>query len=172
MVDFFPDSLHGFACPYRIVTENENTGRQEIGDMVEIDVARQNPDKVKWLWQFFLVVKDPETVLIKQTPLMLLQIEGAGAEQLLNMDACDLQHQSNDLAKLKEKLFLLWGDLEEKRQEYNNKTGLQLSEEGVKVSSRPFECLIQEFGVQPLSEDGKVQKDEWERVFSIFGTTV
>lgn len=171
VVDYFPDALQDFALPLLIEAENDETGMQTLGEPVDIELARQQPDKVKWQWHFFLMIKDPELVSNKSPQMMLLQVEGAAADRLLNLNPCDLQRESNELDKLKEKLFLLWGDLEEQRRKHS-KVGLQLFEEGIKVSSRPFECLIKESGEQRVLENGEVDQHGWERVFSIFGTTV
>jgi hypothetical protein len=88
------------------------------------------------------------------------------------------------LAELREKLFLLWGDLEEKKQA--QATDQNSAWEPVKSSSVPFNCCIQEYGVQcvhpsdstAMAVDGAEQPCSqpdcfgWERRFSMFGTTI
>jgi protection-of-telomeres protein 1 len=66
---------------------------------------------------------------------------------------------SKNLNELKEKLFILWGNLQELR-EAGKLDGAARGE----ISSKPFECCIEEYGVK---QDGK-----WERMFKIHKTTI
>ena len=92
---------------------------------------------------------------------MKLLVAGPDADFLLrNIRATDLRADGVSLAKLKEKLFLLWGDLQERR-EAEEAGG---DEKPAAPSGRPFECLVREYGV---SVQGC-----WERVFAMFGTTI
>lgn len=175
VVDFFPDNLEDFATPYR-TSDYETLSDYDSGDdeNASIDYARRNTERVKWKWHFFIIVQDPSIAQNskEERSTMLLQIAGQDGDYLLNMEACDLREQPQELAKLKEKLFVLWGDLEEKKVELG-KTGLELAlEENVTISSKPFECLIKEYGVKAVSEDGTCLDSTWERMFSIFGTNV
>jgi len=60
------------------------------------------------------------------------------------------------LAQLKEKLFILWGDLEERRAAGD----MDLASS----SSSPFKCCIMEYGVE--TEDG------WQGMHKLFQTTI
>ena len=73
-----------------------------------------------------------------------------------------LSTRPKKLSELQEKLFVLWGNLHERK--------LALKEEGVdlplptvderlKLSNMPFECCIEEYGV-PVSKDGIPYTDE------------
>ena len=179
VVDFFPDKLEDFSLPYRI-SDYEVLSDQESGDdsAVSLDYARNNPDEVRWEWHFFLMVQDPQPTKaqkalqnIPDQPTMLLQVAGRDGDYLLNKEACDLRNNSQALAMLKEKLFVLWGDLEEKKTEHG-KTGMELQDEGVLVSSKPFECLIKEYGVNARAKDGQMVDNEWERLFGLLKTNI
>lgn len=175
VIDFFPDRIDQFATPYRCASDYEVLSDYESVDDEEAstDYARHKPGDVKWKWHFVLMIQDP-TVPKKSKEdraIMLLQVAGKDAEYLLNMDACDLRDQPQELAMLKERLFVLWGDLEEKKLEHG-KTGLELIDEDVAVSSKPFECLLKEYGVKEITEDGERFDTGWERMFAISGTTV
>lgn len=62
------------------------------------------------------------------------------------------KHAKKALAKLREKLFILWGDLEEKK---DPKTEQVMSD----VTNMPFECIIAEYGLpQNEGTSEKVQK--------------
>jgi hypothetical protein len=83
------------------------------------------------------------------------------------------------LSAIREKLFLLWGNLEEQKT-----TALASGEPLGRVSSIPFECHIKEYGVpcthakesDAMDVDGQIcsQADcfGWERRFAIFDTTI
>ncbi|KAJ9652002.1 hypothetical protein H2198_008744 [Neophaeococcomyces mojaviensis] len=174
VVDFFPDRIEDFAIPYR-VSDYEALSDHESGDEegATLPYARQNPDHVRWDWHFFLMVEDPERSKNQdgtRDPIVL-QVAGTDGDYLLNAEACDLRKEPTELAKLKQKLFVLWGDLEEKKLEHDA-TGTQLKQHGHAVSSRPFECFIKEFGIQARDENGRKVEDEYERIFSIFGTRI
>jgi hypothetical protein len=91
---------------------------------------------------------------------------------------------------LREKLFLLWGDLLERKEEEQQQQQQEQEqeqreqrvseapaqgEESVKQpqqqdlllpSGRPFECLVKEYGVPVRKGAG------WQRVFAMFGTSI
>ena len=102
---------------------------------------------------------------------MELLVADEDGDALFNLDPCDLRAKKNEnvLASLREKLFLLWGDLQEKKEEAKS------TEEAlnVKPSARPFECLIKEYGV-PVRNPGGQSKDVvvYDRLFRLFGTSI
>lgn len=92
-------------------------------------------------------------------------------------NAFSLRTTPHALPTLREKLFLLWGDLEERKtagQEIQN------------VKTPRFECCLQEYGIRSvatpkagLSEGEGGQKEQeiggegkWERRWRMFGTTI
>ncbi|KAK5092671.1 hypothetical protein LTR70_006741 [Exophiala xenobiotica] len=179
VVDFFPDKLEDFASPYR-TSDYEILSDYESDDdsAVSLDFARNNPYEVRWEWHFFLMVQDPQPTKaqkalqnIPDQPTMLLQVAGQDGDYLLNTEACDLRNSPQAFAMLKEKLFVLWGDLEEKKIEHS-KTGQELQDGGVVISSKPFECLIKEYGVNARTKEGLILDDEWERMFGLFKTNI
>jgi len=174
VVDFFPDNLEDFTAPYRD-SDYQALSDYESGDdePVRLSYAQENPDSVRWEWHFFLMVEDSEKPKNHEgtTTPMILQVAGTDGDYLLNAEACDLRTNPTELAKLRQKLFVLWGDLEEKKLEHNV-TGTQLNQPGHAVSSRPFECFVKEFGINARDENGIVLEDEYERMFSMFGTRI
>ena len=84
-----------------------------------------------------------------------------------------LREDSRSLAELKEKLFILWGDLEELK---FASTVLPTANDAEKrASSNPFECCIQEYGVPiPITDrsDSDGTDTKWQRMHRMFGTTV
>lgn len=177
VVDFFPDNIADFAAPrritdYDILSDVENDGSSDV------EVMPADGDEVKWEWRFFLLVEDarsPSDDQEQRAQMELLVAENDG-EFLLKMDACDLRDKENaqHLATLKEKLFLLWGDLQEKKEESSTQDSL-----AIKPNACPFECLIKEYGVAARRTcegqgEGEVAKDSlrYDRMFRLFGTTI
>lgn len=133
---------------------------------------------------------------------MQLLVAEQDGDFLLNMEAVDLRQNETVLAKLREKLFVLWGNLEERKQQM-----VEQGSEGLPaLNNMPFECCIKEYGVlvrgamdesddEDEDEDGDVAMDgtaeragnttardlarerqkrgiEYERRFRIFGATI
>ena len=87
-----------------------------------------------------------------------------------------LRENPQALAELKEKLFILWGDLEERK---NANPAMFSADGGESVSAKPFTCCIKEYGVKITPRARNMAHDEnnpdsfgWERRFRMFGTTI
>jgi len=82
-----------------------------------------------------------------------------------------LRTNEQALATLHEKLFLLWGDLEE-----HKTAGKELQD----LKTPRFECCLQEYGIRTSqsgadadSEKSETEKGaKWERRWRMFGTTI
>lgn len=135
-----------------------------------------SPDTIAWQyaspkyeWSFSLLLEDAT----KKTSLgseehdrVWVHLQHEQAQFLLGNgidDPDDLRHNPELLRKLREKLFILWGNLEE--------VGSGDSEE---VSNRPFECCIEEYGVELDDEvsSNNVLSRGWQRMYSMFGATI
>ena len=102
-----------------------------------------------------------------------------------------LRKSPKALAALREKLFLLWGDLEERKarkasslKEVGGNARLPFKQE--KPQSKPFQCCLKEYGVRKRSQRGigivkgiggdkcagEEENWEWERKWKMFGTTI
>lgn len=103
--------------------------------------------------------------------------------EISNLNIFSLRQDKQRLNELREKLAILWGDLEEKKsQEPETAEGGPWAP--VKSSNLPFSCCIKEYGVRcrhsedtdAMAIDGQlcVQKDcfGWERRFSLYATTI
>ena len=171
VMDFFPDNLEDFATPYRTSEYEALSDYESENDSAASLASSQNaPDHVRWEWHFCLMVQDADTPQ-SNTSTMILQVAGQDGDYLLNMEACDLRSKAKEFAKLKEKMFVLWGDLQEKKTEHG-KTGQELQAAGIAISSTPFECLIREYGVQGRAADGAIVEGSWERMFGMFKTNI
>ncbi|KAE8352859.1 hypothetical protein BDV28DRAFT_148630 [Aspergillus coremiiformis] len=175
VADFFPPNIEDFAVPPE---PKDNRSRSSMPGNTEGDSITQ------WEWRFCLLIEDalpPPPGQPKEH--IKLFVSGADAEFLLKMSAADLRKDPRTLAILRERLFILWGDLEERKKKHaeeNDQGPLKLD----RTSSRPFICCIQEYGVRcshfsdademPDDKSGCGQQDcfGWERRFGMFQTTI
>lgn len=170
VIDYFPDSIADFAAP---VQPSNGWLSDDDSDDSDSHVAGtpEGGHDVKWEWRFFLLVEDARPPGSKEQAQMELLIADTDGEYLLNMEACDLRNRANasQLAKVKEKLFHLWGDLQERKEESTTAKEAWRT----KPNARPFECFIKEYGVPARGDDGEVRSDcAYDRMFRLFGTTV
>ncbi|KAH1298488.1 hypothetical protein KXV29_008547 [Aspergillus fumigatus] len=178
VVDFFPPKLEDFAVP----EESDHKPRLDA-EVDEIHNFHRADRSIRWQWRFCLLVENvPPHPHGKSSQRMKLFVSGADAEYLLKLDAANLRENPSKLRLLRETLFHLWGDLEE-RKKAASKDGSYPHALGP-LSSRPFTCCIKEYGVRcghGKSPDGKIDdgtgcSDEtcfgWERRFAMFNTTI
>ncbi|KAL2753904.1 hypothetical protein ACRALDRAFT_2028444 [Sodiomyces alcalophilus JCM 7366] len=117
VVDFFPPRLEDFACPRR-VSEYEalsdyssSSSSSEDDDMSMSDEFGR--ERV-WEWRFALCLEQASHPSAKRPPENLWAIvTNADAQLLTGLDACDLRSRQDTLASLRERMFTLWGNLEE-----------------------------------------------------------
>ncbi|EME47631.1 hypothetical protein DOTSEDRAFT_69550 [Dothistroma septosporum NZE10] len=153
VVDFEPKSLDEFAVP---VLPN---------DQESVDSMAYTYDSQKFEWYFSLLLEDVNDSLSpgdENNQRLWVHLRHEQAQFLLGdvENPQNLRHSTKLLAKLREKLFILWGNLEE--------TG------GEGLSNAPFECCIYEYGVE-LDENDPAKVDArfgWQRLYGMFGTTI
>ncbi|KAI4184155.1 MAG: hypothetical protein L6R41_004946 [Letrouitia leprolyta] len=213
VVDFFPPNIADFAVRRKKESEydvlfdhsgnsssSDENPSQLPADTDDEDVMRASQkhsqdedgtkERSKWQWRFALILEDvaSSTPHAKNNPRLTAYVTDADAEFLLKLDACNLHRNPEALETLREKLFLMWGDLEELKRKSDGGGG-----EETKPSNKPFECCLKEYGIrsrkncrgQAIESDGrsddgkgKVANEEgvenwgWERRFAMFGTTI
>ena len=178
-MDFFPPNLEDFSVPcrqsqYDALDEAEDDGDTPIpSDSDSLSRSDKEGEDVQWKWRFLLQVQDKKHLpnKTKNHESMELLVADEDGDFLLDMDACDLRREPKQLANLREKLFMLWGDLEEQKKDATT------TEHGeaqlVKASGRPFQCYIKEYGVRvPHSEGQDGTSERWQRTFRLWGATI
>ncbi|KAK0928305.1 hypothetical protein LTR29_017398 [Friedmanniomyces endolithicus] len=165
VVDYEPKALEDFAV-HPIPDRDE--GSSPI-DSVSWDNSQ------KYEWYFSLCLEDPSPPAAAQAlpapdtaekARIWVHVRHKDAQFLFGNDMDDPQNLRTNpqiLAKLREKMCILWGNLEEQRED----------EEGA-VSYRPFECCVQEYGVE-LDEDDPERGEVpfgYKKLFRMFGSTV
>lgn len=213
-IDFFPDDLTQLT---RWVRRNQYAGLDdENSDMSDVDsdasalLGSDNNDESanerdggdgdkKWEFRFALIVEEanPKAQKAEQRQTMQLIVSGSDAEYLLDEEACDLRRNTKALARVREKLFLLWGELGEvkervleeikktdegdggERMDVDGEEGATIEEKVARemekvrgeVKSEPFECFVDEYGVLRDGCAGEKMED-WERCFRIVKTRI
>jgi len=127
---------------------------------------------LKWEWLFSLQLEEvlaakdsePARVWVNVGHLEAQFLLGNGVE-----DPADLHSNPALLNKLREKLYILWGDLEEKKKAEGEQVAKRQRLE--EPSNRPFDCCLQEYGTLRSGGDPTVIRD-WERRFMMHGVTI
>ncbi|KAF1352881.1 hypothetical protein EJ07DRAFT_168623 [Lizonia empirigonia] len=140
VVDFYPPELEYFAR-----SSNDPTW-----------TARCNSRKDRpWEWAFVLLLEDAN--LPRNTvPEQLRVIVNNDAAQHLGLpNARDLKAEPRALDQLKERMFLLWGNLAELKGELRARgADLPLPPGDNRLQNKPFDCCIEEYGLEvPVSEE-------------------
>ena len=168
VVDFLPSDLVNFAVPhstsdYDILSDHEDSDGS--------NVATDEDGDVRWEWRFYLIVEDATSPAnaghrTVQMPLLVAEVDG---DCLLDMEASDLRKDPQKLAQVREKLFVLWGDLQEQKEAMENRDDVA----DIRPSGKPFDCLIKEYGIPARDDNGSVVDEfEFDRIFRLWGTTV
>jgi protection of telomeres protein 1 len=201
VVGFLPRKVEDFAVRVRVNQYGAlSDGGSTIGDassegsdveMTDADdgdgTEGENEADIRWEWRFALVVEDanpkPSSAVGHGQQRLSLVVSGTDAEYLLRDEACNLRKDVKKLALLKERLFVLWGDLLEEVEETqtdmadadvldgDHERG-EYAGENIKASSQPFECFIAEYGVKRDAQLDGTQVEHWERCFKMVQTSI
>lgn len=147
-----------------------------------------NASTPNWEWSFALQVEEvaasrPTGPSAARRPpsRMWINVSHLEAQHLFGNavdDPTDLREDAALLNQLREKLYILWGDLEEqKRSEHEAERKAKRakldgeSENDQQPSNLPFNCCLQEYGV--LRDGGRAEEiTDWERQFMMLGVTI
>ncbi|CAD6576115.1 MAG: hypothetical protein ASARMPREDX12_007733 [Alectoria sarmentosa] len=199
-IDFFPPKLVDFAVPrprsseYAILSEDGCSESESDRPSNDLD-DRCDAEDVQWEWRFGLVLEDALGARHQEKASMEVYVTGQDAEGLLKLEAEDLRKSPAALDTLREKLFLLWGDLEERKardasalKKVNGNSASPGKGEAPRM--KPFQCCLKEYGVKKRiqriteeiaseSEEGSGNEHEhdrndwiWERRWRMFGCTI
>lgn len=182
VVDFYPPRLQDFAI--QLLQNEADDDKSEYS--VDMTWQESTPH---WEWSFALQVEEvaskPKTSTTDgveaAAPRMWLNVSHMEAQHLFGNaveDPRDLREDKDLLNQLREKLYILWGDLEErKREEHEAERAAKrakLDDENKsdqQPSNLPFNCCLQEYGA--LREGGQAEEiADWERQFMMSGVTI
>ncbi|KAI9373673.1 hypothetical protein BJX61DRAFT_372823 [Aspergillus egyptiacus] len=171
IIDFFPPRLEDFAVLQKHVSRSyKNKHNRETYE--------------KWEWRFCLYVEDAASSTPGQPRKRAkLWVSDESGQFLLKDNAVNLRERPHSLENLRQRLFLLWGELEEeKKKALEGKKPL----DPASLSSLPINCCIKEYGVKcnhtriPSKNNGADNLASctdgecfgWERRFGLVKTTI
>ncbi|KAF4975067.1 hypothetical protein FZEAL_8103 [Fusarium zealandicum] len=204
VVNFFPSKLVNFAVPKKeseydalsddggeSVSSNDTEDEDGTENTMEVFTATR-----RWEWRFYLEVEDAAVPNKQKKQRMWVAVDNQAAQCLLKLDASNLRHDKQKVEALRNKLFILWGDLEEhkSREREKQREALEKARKGgpprhspegdeagpetskAQVANRPFSCCIQQYGVK-VQETDPAKADagngrRWQRMYRLFGTLV
>ncbi|KAG6357123.1 hypothetical protein INS49_015000 [Diaporthe citri] len=211
VVDFHPASLEDFAVSRRR-TDNDclsdNSADDIDPDSDPDDNTRRSGRNRVWEWRFALKLEEAQPPALarkdKRPATVWVHVGNPEAQLLTDIDARDLSAADGEehLGRLREQMFKLWGDLEERKVDLEARKmelkdrilrkmpppssgggGGEVEEEAAghsldlgQVSNKPFACCIQQYGVKVEAEEGEEDNTgegkRWQRVFGLFGTKI
>ena len=123
VLDFKPDNLEDFSVRRRVseldaLSDDDDADKQSSTQdlsgstavSLDGDDDPDRPSQYRWEWRFKLLVEDATS---KDRERVVLKVAQEDGEYLLNLTASDLRADKAALGAVREKLFILWGDLEE-----------------------------------------------------------
>ncbi|KAM3564715.1 hypothetical protein ARSEF4850_001744 [Beauveria asiatica] len=195
--DYLPHRLEDFAYPKLKGNINDCLSDEEH-EPSDDDEAHKisrfvSSEKIAgWEWRFYLLLEDVRNSETEPKDNIWVSVDNHAAQCLLSMDACDLRNSKMTLSTLRQKLFHLWGDLEERKTQKLlriEKAEKQARANGppadsdddeacaaVEPTNLPFTCCIKQYGVK-LREADEAKADagegkRWQRMYGLFGTQI
>ncbi|UNI19056.1 hypothetical protein JDV02_005273 [Purpureocillium takamizusanense] len=197
VVDFRPSDLRDFCYPKKADSPydclSDDSGDEDGDSDTGADSGNENTMENftavnRWEWKFSLELEDAAVHPGKQKERFWVTVDNLAAQCLVNLDASNLRHDRKNLEALRQQLFILWGDLEEHKSRDAEKAAAghekppddsddeTSSGLAAKVSNRPFQCCVREYGIKvPESDPAKANAGEskrWERMYKLFGTKI
>lgn len=199
VVNFMPAKLQDFAfakkvTEFDILSDNNDS---DDGSGSEHDSVIDPATNCNWEWRFYLELEDAAVLKPQQKKRMWVAVDNQAAQCLLSLDASDLRRDEPNLEALRQRLFLLWGDLEEHkiRAEATSNRKLKAVRDGnpptdssdddepsrgaaktARVANLPFACCIRQYGVKIREQNAALadagEGSRWNRIFSLFGTRI
>jgi protection-of-telomeres protein 1 len=186
VVDFYPPKLQDFAI--QLLESEADDDKSEFSMDMTWNASTPN-----WEWSFALQVEEVATktttsgegqrvAASRPASRMWINVSHLEAQHLFGNavdDPTDLREDAALLNQLREKLYILWGDLEEQKRSEESSGERQAkraklddeTESDQKSSNVPFNCCLQEYGA--LREGGRAEEiSDWERQFMMFGVTI
>lgn len=198
VVDFHPARLEDFAASRRVNEYNMLSDNSDGDSDSNSSSASGNDGRRIWEWRFALKLEEapPSSSKGRKPASAWVLVDNAEAQLLTDLDANDLRSEDNAglLERLRQQMFILWGDLEERKAAVEARKGKNgwnkvppLSDEEddvdetehgpgmIKASNKPFACCIRQYGVKEEAEEEEGnagERTKWQRVFGLFGTKI
>lgn len=127
IVNYAPESIEDFSVwrresEYDMLSDYSGGEDTDVGEDMRSFTSGKGFAKKVWEWRFWLQVEDASSKTNVKSPnnRLWLLVDNSAAQGLLGLDddAANLRKDPDLLARLKEQLFKLWGDLEEKKSQH------------------------------------------------------
>ncbi|KAL5347839.1 hypothetical protein ACLOAV_007249 [Pseudogymnoascus australis] len=129
VTDFFPHRLEDFSVgrkpnEFDCLSDYDPTSDEEdevntVGKDI-IDFVLRGNDTLQWSWRFALQVEDANPSESAEKERIWILVDNESGQFLLSENAANLRTTPDVLDTVREKLFVLWGDLEERKSAYLN----------------------------------------------------
>lgn len=125
VVDFYPGNLKYFAQsrrirPWDVLSDQGDTDESSDDEQS----SAQSGSKRVWEWHFALQLQDalPRKGNNTEPPRTLwVTVDNSEGQYLTGLDACDLHKDEGALSELRDRMFVLWGNLEEQKSKSTEK---------------------------------------------------
>ncbi|KAF4988608.1 hypothetical protein FGRMN_9669 [Fusarium graminum] len=202
VVDFAPSNLTDFAYPKKESEYDDlsDDGGESVSNSGSEDEDEQSSQVTmhdfakarNWEWRFFLELEDATVPTKQKKERLWVAVDNQAAQCLLGLDASNLRQDKEALTTLREKMFQLWGNLEERKtaaQEAarQGKPPADSDDEGQQqsvttkpgkmlLSNRSFPCCIQQYGIKVAETDpsraNAGEGKRWQRMYRLFGSMI
>ncbi|KAM0211627.1 hypothetical protein ACHAPA_007733 [Fusarium lateritium] len=202
VVDFAPSNLVDFAYPKKESEYDDlsDDGGESVSNSDSEDEDEQSGQATldgfakarNWEWRFFLELEDATVPAKQKKERLWVAVDNQAAQCLLSLDASNLRQDKEAFVTLREKMFTLWGNLEERKtaaQEAarQGKPPADSDDEGQQrpqiaksgqapLTNRSFPCCIQQYGVKVPEQDPSAADagdgKRWQRMYRLFGSRI
>ena len=162
IIDFFPPRIENFCIrqPKKsveyVALANELSSSSDDDDEGEISDVDGDHRSGNWTWAFQLLLEDATSKSRRSSSpneendktRLWVTVAGADAEFLLKLDATDLSKNEQTCAALKERLFFMWGGLQERKEKGKENAEAVVEPGSQGAASQVFECCVKEYGVK------------------------
>ena len=204
-VDFYPPKLEDFALlkrvkrDYAVLSDNSESSYSSDEDPDGTLDKFCSSEKIQgWEWRFYLQPEDAIVPPKEEKQRVWVAVDNHAAQSLTYLDASNLHQNPAGVHELRQRLFTLWGDLEERkakrqleiaaREKAARQNGPPADSDedeaiaqekpaaGDGVQNRPFSCCIRQYGVKVPERDGTKanagHKRRWQRMYGLFGSVI
>ncbi|RGP62234.1 protection of telomeres 1 [Fusarium longipes] len=202
VVDFSPSNIADFAHPkreseYDILSDDgeESMPNSDSEDDDEQPSQMTMDDFAQarnWEWHFFLELEDAISDPKRKKERLWVLVDNQAAQCLTGLDASNLKQDREALSILRDKMFTLWGNLEEKKtaaqeavrkgkppadsDDENEPEAGNNAPNNMQLTNRSFPCCIQQYGIKVSESDSTKASagdgKRWQRMFRLFGTMI
>ncbi|EQL01103.1 telomere-binding alpha subunit central domain-containing protein [Ophiocordyceps sinensis CO18] len=118
VVDFMPSRVVDFCYPrkvseYDALSDHEPESESEPESVPNQGMAMTSTASTVWEWHFYLELEDAVVGPGQQKNRFWVLVDNLAAQCLMNLDASDLRRDHRALETVRNRLFILWGELEE-----------------------------------------------------------